>query len=418
MARKIWSSGTLRALTKLRRLRQTKRSLVMSSRLVATLIFVASSVPSLVYGQRLDTPTIPTAESCREFRTQVDKAISGISARTGQCMRGGPTWSTWMGSAADRQPNCESGPPPRVRHLISAYPSCMTEQEALCNAYEHRYFSVPDCFKRAGDSKSAQDRQMVAASKALDLHQKYGEMRDILSNPVKGFRELVLPRMAPNATLPLDMFDEYANQKLAKYGAKVSSREILAMFVEAGLGPRAERLGLIKGSSRAGTMFGDKSPGPPGSVVGLGLASEPISISPFERAPGLSQKGNGLMFELYSFLHGQMTTLNGSLQQNEIIRAIQGSAMGELKAIHSNLFAELQNATNLLDSTITDSTPARAMRATERQSIRAAPTPISRSPSITEDADCRLLDGPGRTDLAVSEPERYERLVEKCASRR
>lgn len=257
---------------------------------------------------------------------------------------------------------------------------------------------------------------MVAASKALDLHQKYGEMRDILSNPAKGFRELVLPRMAPNATLPLDMFDEHANQKLAKYGARVSSREILAMFVEAGLTPRAERLGLIKGSSVAGTMFGDKSPRPP-AITSLGFASEPISISPFERAPGLSQKGNGLMFELYSFLHGQMTTLNGSLQQNEIIRAIQGSAMRELKAIHSNLFAEMQNATNLLDSTITASAPS-PKRAAEGQSVRLKPTPDPAGITRDEDGECRLLDGPGRTDLSVNEPERFERLVDRCSSRR
>lgn len=317
-----------------------------------------------------ELPTNPTVLSCNAYSVALHETISAIYSRTTQCMRGGTSWSSWGGDERDRRPSCVPGPPAHIRQLVSAYPTCTQEEETLCSAYEAQQQGVPDCFARAKKSSDPESKEFSAASRIVDLQKQYDTAKERINDPTKFFNDLVLPRLPSHVRARLDLFTTQINENL-----------------------------------------------PPGFKAD---SFRSYTFSPFERNPELNQTGKGLMQEVYSFLFNASAGNDKLYSKNSIISAIQGSAAKEIKLLHSNSLAQMDRATNLMDSIISEN--RQLLRQTSKSSYLPQPStprsstsaPISR----TSRQDCSILDGPDRTDFSNRDPELFEKLTLECLGHR
>lgn len=125
----------------------------------------------------------------------------------------------------------------------------------------------------------------------------------------------------------------------------------------------------------------------------------------YNRNGEFTARGRSSMQETYDFLFNR-TLGNSSLRSsNPIIAAIQGSAADEIRRAHGESMAQMDQVI----AQIRDFSPSLP------QSPRAVPSPSSRSGSGHD--DCALLDGAGRTDFAINEPDRFEALVRRCGAK-
>ena len=340
-----------------------------SLRLAALILLVTNSVataqvPSMALAQARNPqpPIDATAESCAEYRSALYQQIQAIYKRSSECMRKGPSWSSYAGSEEDRRPWCTPGPPPRLSAQVTAYPDCAIEQEALCEAYEAQYTQVPACFSKVSQSKQAKERQLAIANDMIETHKRFKRAESIVWNPEVFLREVVLPRLPSHVKAKLDMYENMAGNEAVRFNA-------------------------------------------------LKPLPATVDLTTFEMPRELSKKGTGMMQELYDYLFGG-TVGNKKLRSgNPVIAAIQGDAASKIKAVQSSMLGEMEQATNLMDSFISPSTsytrPASAVAPHQRSAV-------SKGRLSREHPDCSLLDGSGRTDLVNREPELYERLVELC----
>lgn len=323
--------------------------------------------PSMAQAQTQNPqpPINSTAESCAEYRSALHQQIQAIYKRSSECMRKGPSWSSYGGSQEDRRPWCTPGPPPRLSAQVTAYPDCATEQEALCEAYEAQYIQVPACFSQVRQSKAAKERQLALANDLFETHRRFKRAEGVVSNPEVFLREIVLPRLPSNVKAKLDMYESIAGTETVSFNA---------------LKPLPVKVDI--------TTFG---------------------------MPGqLSEKGTGMMHELYDHLFAATVGNEKLRSHNPLIAAIQGDMANKIKAVHGSMLGEMEQVSNLMDSFISPSIlytrPASSVAPHQPLLIsKGRPRQLSR-----EHPDCSLLDGSGRTDLVNREPELYERLVELC----
>lgn len=345
------------------------QELVYSLRIAALILLVTNSVataqvPSMALAQARNPqpPIHATAESCAQFRSALAQQIQAIYKRSSECMRKGPSWSTYLGSEADRRPSCKPGPPPILRGEISAYPDCASEEEVLCDAYEAQYTQVPACFEQVRQSNSAQERQLALANNMVDAHRRFKRAEGIISNPEVFLREVVLPRLPSHVKAKLDMYENIAGNESVQFNA-------------------------------------------------LKPLPATVDITTFGVPRELSKKGTGMMQELYDYLFSGTVGNKNLRSGNPLIAAIQGDAANKIKAVHNSMMGEMERVSNLMDSFISPSTSNTRPASTVAPHQRSA---VSKGRLSREHPDCSLLDGSGRTDLVNREPELYERLVEIC----
>lgn len=311
-------------------------------------------------------PSRATAETCAMFRSALTSQIQAIYKRTSACMRKGPSWSTWLGSEVDRRPWCTPGPPERLRAETTAYPDCAGEQEALCDAYQALRQDVPACFGEVRASQSEQERRLASANDLMELNRRFKRAERIIWNPELFMREIVLPRLPAHVRAKLDMYE--------------------------------------------GTVGTDYL-----KIDGLRPLPVTLDATTFAVPRQLSKNGTSLMQDLYGFLFGNTAGSTSLRSGNPVIASIQGDAASKIKAIHSSTLGEMETIGNLMDTFI--SIAPQAGRATQGHSPARQPTSTPRTETVDSMLDCSLLDGPGRTELAVQQPDKFERLVEQCVGK-
>lgn len=340
-----------------------------SLRIAALILLVTNSVATAQVSSmalaQTRTPQAPidaTAESCAQYRSALLQQIQAIYKRTSACMQKGTSWSSWGGSEQDRRPWCTPGPPSRLSAQVTAYPDCAIEEEALCEAYEAQDLQVPACFSKVSQSKLAKERQLALANDVFDTHRRFKRAESIVWNPEVFFREVVLPRLPSHVKAKLDMYEDMAGNEAVRFNA-------------------------------------------------LKPLPATVDLTTFGMPRDLSKKGTGMMQELYDYLFSGTVGNQKLRSSNPLIAAIQGDAAGKIKAVHSSMLGEMEQATNLMDTFISPSTshtrPISAVAPHQRSAV-------SNGRLSREHPDCSLLDGSGRTDLVNREPELYERLVELC----
>jgi hypothetical protein len=117
-----------------------------------------------------------------------------------------------------------------------------------------------------------------------------------------------------------------------------------------------------------------------------------------------TQRGRTVMQETYDYLFGHSAGDPSLRASNPIIAAIQGASADELRRVHSQTIHDLEEALVSMDdisrSAFSGATTARSKPATPAASARAE--------------ECAILDSPGRTRLAVDEPEKFLALSARC----
>ncbi|MDM0032068.1 hypothetical protein QTI33_07920 [Variovorax sp. J22P271] len=124
----------------------------------------------------------------------------------------------------------------------------------------------------------------------------------------------------------------------------------------------------------------------------------------------LTPKGTVQLQEVYDILFGASLGMAETTAGNPLVGAIQGDAAARIRNAHLATLERMQGLDRKLNNfTTTALAPASvATRMANRPEIVAAPQTSSGN------AECRRLDGPGRTALATQRPDEYELLMEKC----
>ena len=128
-----------------------------------------------------------------------------------------------------------------------------------------------------------------------------------------------------------------------------------------------------------------------------------------------TERGQTLAQQTYDFIFNRTTGNAGLFAGNPIIAGIQRSAADQIYRAHSQALHELEGVVNQMGELKVSAPTVLAPRA-----LAPKPRPQNASsgttlppPSIVP-AECAILDGDARTDLAINDPERYERLVARC----
>ena len=327
-------------------------------------VFVLTVLAPATWAQVPPPPAQPTVENCRAYMLNNQQRRTDILKEHSACV----SKSTWNFSDRYSTSECRH-PPPTIVQVRSPF-NCHQRAAELC-ALVDAESSIAQCFKIGKASQSMQEERQVAVEKYNRTEKYVDALLAIKKDPRRIFWLAVEPRLPPAIRARISVAYDNTNA------------EMLNRFLPLEL-------------TKSGTSM--------------------FQLGPLPRNGDLSARSNSWLQESYDFVYGK-TIGNERMMlkkhQNPIIQAIQGTAAGEIRRIHTGIIAKIDG--EIEDGFFQITAPASAIRlSVPLFSFPPATTTAPTSAVDSGDPSCRTLDGPGRTALAIDRPEEFERLVEKC----